>query len=275
MITMRNITKTYHMGENVVHALRGLDLDVNEGEFLAIMGPSGSGKSTLMNILGCLDTPDSGTYLLGGEDVSQLTDDAQARIRGRRVGFVFQQFNLLPRTPALKQVALPLMYAGLTREERLKRARGALERVGLGDRTDHRPDELSGGQQQRVAIARALVNEPNIILADEPTGALDTHTGEEILALFEELNRQGITVIVITHDPDVAARAGRVVWIRDGLVDHSRDAVAQVVSLPLAAKERGIPSHPTTEPVGRVGNPPLAAEEGGIPSRATTEGSAL
>jgi putative ABC transport system ATP-binding protein len=218
MITMRNITKSYHMGENVVHALRGLDLDVSEGEFLAIMGPSGSGKSTLMNILGCLDTPDSGAYLLGGEDVSQLTDDAQARIRGRRVGFVFQQFNLLPRTPALKQVALPLMYAGLGREERLRRAREALERVGLGDRTDHRPDELSGGQQQRVAIARALVNEPNIILADEPTGALDTHTGEEILNLFEELNRQGITVIVITHDPDVAARAGRTVWIRDGLV---------------------------------------------------------
>ena len=249
MITMRNITKSYHMGENVVHALRGLDLEVNEGEFLAIMGPSGSGKSTLMNILGCLDTPDSGTYLLGGEDVSQLTDDDQARIRGRRVGFVFQQFNLLPRTPALKQVALPLMYAGLTREERMRRARAALERVGLGDRTDHRPDELSGGQQQRVAIARALVNEPNIILADEPTGALDTHTGEEILALFEELNLQGITVIVITHDPDVAARAGRVVWIRDGLVDHSREGHA-----------------------GRVGNPALADAEGGKPARATEEG---
>jgi putative ABC transport system ATP-binding protein len=221
MITMRNITKSYHMGENVVHALRGLDLDVGEGEFVAIMGPSGSGKSTLMNILGCLDTPDSGTYLLGGEDVSQLTDDAQARIRGRRVGFVFQQFNLLPRTSALKQVALPLMYAGLSREARLRRAEEALERVGLGDRTHHRPDELSGGQQQRVAIARALVNEPNIILADEPTGALDSHTGEEILNLFEELNRQGITVIVITHDPDVAARAGRTIWIRDGLVVDS------------------------------------------------------
>ena len=255
MITMRNITKSYHMGENVVHALRGLDLDVNEGEFLAIMGPSGSGKSTLMNILGCLDTPDSGSYLLGGEDVSQLTDDAQARIRGRRVGFVFQQFNLLPRTPAIKQVALPLMYAGLTRQERLSRARAALERVGLGDRADHRPDELSGGQQQRVAIARALVNRPNIILADEPTGALDTHTGEEILNLFEELNGQGITVIVITHDPDVATRAGRTVWIRDGLVDHSRNGAAA--------------------PVGRVAyplsEPSVEAEERGKPSRATIE----
>jgi putative ABC transport system ATP-binding protein len=218
MITMRNITKSYQMGENVVHALRGVDLDVVEGEFLAIMGPSGSGKSTLMNILGCLDAPDSGFYRLGGEDVSTLTDDDQARIRNRRIGFVFQQFNLLPRTPAIKQVALPLMYSGLGREERMARAREALGRVGLGERADHRPDELSGGQQQRVAIARALVTEPNIILADEPTGALDSHTGEEILALFEALNGQGITVIVITHDPDVAARASRTVVIRDGLV---------------------------------------------------------
>jgi len=301
MIHMKNITKTYHMGDNVVHALRGLDLDIAGGEFVAVMGPSGSGKSTLMNILGCLDTPDSGMYLLGGEDVSQLTDDAQARIRGRRVGFVFQQFNLLPRTPALKQVALPLMYAGLTRDERLRRAREALERVGLGDRTDHRPDELSGGQQQRVAIARALVNQPNIILADEPTGALDTHTGEEILTLFEELNQQGITVIVITHDPDVAARAGRVVWIRDGLVvDH--DHVGRVGNPPLPAedeKERvGNPPLPAEDEKERVGNPPLLAEdekervgnpplpaedrkvsraiteEGGMPSRPTSEGAA-
>ncbi len=255
MITMRNITKSYHMGENVVHALRGLDLDVQEGEFLAIMGPSGSGKSTLMNILGCLDTPDSGMYLLGGEDVSQLTDDAQARIRGQRIGFVFQQFNLLPRTPAIKQVALPLMYAGLGRVERLNQAREALERVGLGDRTDHRPDELSGGQQQRVAIARALVNRPNIILADEPTGALDTHTGEEILNLFEELNRQGITVIVITHDPDVGARAGRTVWIRDGLVvGEGHDGAPAVVGAGFkpapTAEERGIPSRATTTTEG-------------------------
>ncbi|HQF71353.1 MAG TPA: ABC transporter ATP-binding protein [Promineifilum sp.] len=270
MITMRSITKTYQMGENVVHALRGLDLDVSEGEFLAIMGPSGSGKSTLMNILGCLDTPDSGTYTLGGEDVSQLSDDEQARIRGRRVGFVFQQFNLLPRTPALKQVALPLMYAGLSRAERLEKARAALTRVGLGDRADHRPDELSGGQQQRVAIARALVNEPNIILADEPTGALDTHTGEEILTLFEELNRQGITVIVITHDPDVAARAGRTVWIRDGLVvDHGH--VGRVGNPPLPAED-GRVSRAITEESGMPSRP--ATEEGGMPSRPTSEGAA-
>ena len=259
LIQVSNLVKTYQMGDVEVQALRNVSLTIDAGEMVAIMGPSGSGKSTLMNILGCLDTPDSGAYTLGGEDVSQLSDDQQARIRGRRIGFVFQQFNLLPRTPAIKQVALPLMYAGLGRAERLEKARAALTRVGLGDRADHRPDELSGGQQQRVAIARALVNEPNIILADEPTGALDTHTGEEILTLFEELNRQGITVIVITHDPDVAARAGRTVWIRDGLVvDHGH--------------------------VGRVGNPPLPAEdgkvsraiteEGGMPSRPTSEGAA-
>jgi len=270
MITMRSITKSYQMGENVVHALRGLDLDVSEGEFVAIMGPSGSGKSTLMNILGCLDTPDSGAYTLGGEDVSQLSDDQQARIRGRRIGFVFQQFNLLPRTPAIKQVALPLMYAGLGRAERLEKARAALTRVGLGDRADHRPDELSGGQQQRVAIARALVNEPNIILADEPTGALDTHTGEEILTLFEELNRQGITVIVITHDPDVAARAGRTVWIRDGLVvDHGH--VGRVGNPPLPAED-GRVSRAITEESGMPSRP--ATEEGGMPSRPTSEGAA-
>jgi putative ABC transport system ATP-binding protein len=218
MIHMKNITKTFHMGENEVHALRGLDLDIADGEFVAIMGPSGSGKSTLMNILGCLDIPDSGDYLLGGEDVSGLTDDEQARIRNRRIGFVFQQFNLLPRTSALKQVALPLMYAGYDRAERLRRAAEALERVGLGERMHHKPDELSGGQQQRVAIARAIAVDPTIILADEPTGALDTTTGEEILDIFEELHAQGNTVIVITHDPDVAARAGRTIWIRDGLV---------------------------------------------------------
>ncbi|MEZ4515707.1 MAG: ABC transporter ATP-binding protein [Chloroflexota bacterium] len=218
MITMQNITKSYQMGENVVHALRGVDLQVDEGEFVAIMGPSGSGKSTLMNILGCLDTPDSGTYILGGKDVSQLTDDQQAKIRNGNIGFVFQQFNLLARTPAAKQVSLPLMYAGLSRSEREQRAERALDRVGLGDRMDHKPDELSGGQQQRVAIARALVSEPNIILADEPTGALDTQTGDEILTLFEELNKQGITVVMITHDPEVAARAGRIIWIRDGVI---------------------------------------------------------
>ncbi|MBW7959627.1 MAG: ABC transporter ATP-binding protein [Candidatus Promineofilum sp.] len=222
MIRMRNITKTFHMGETEVHALRGLDLDIGDGEFVAIMGPSGSGKSTLMNILGCLDIPTSGEYLLGGEDVSSLTDDEQARIRNRRIGFVFQQFNLLPRTPALKQVALPLMYAGYDRTDRMDRAAEALKRVGLGDRMHHKPDELSGGQQQRVAIARAIATAPTIILADEPTGALDTVTGDEILDIFQELHAQGNTVIVITHDPDVAARTNRTIWIRDGLVVEHR-----------------------------------------------------
>jgi putative ABC transport system ATP-binding protein len=185
------------------------------------MGPSGSGKSTLMNIIGCLDTPTSGTYTLDNIDVSDMTDDQQARIRNQRIGFVFQQFNLLARTSALKQVALPLMYAGYGRSERYNRASGALERVVLGDRMDHRPDELSGGQQQRVAIARALAPSPSIILADEPTGALDTQTGEDILNLFGELNEQGITLIVITHDPEVAERAQRTIWIRDGLIENN------------------------------------------------------
>jgi len=218
MITMKNITKSYEMGAQAVHALRGVDLQIDEGEFVAIMGPSGSGKSTLMNLIGCLDVPTGGTYTLNGTDVSSLSDNEQARIRNQRIGFVFQQFNLLPRTSALKQVALPLMYAGIGRGQRNQQAREALESVGLGDRLDHRPDELSGGQQQRVAIARALAVKPNIILADEPTGALDTQTGEEILDLFAELNAQGITVITITHDPEVAERAQRTIWIRDGLI---------------------------------------------------------
>jgi putative ABC transport system ATP-binding protein len=219
MINMENITKSYEMGTQVVHALRGVDLEVDEGEFVAIMGPSGSGKSTLMNIIGCLDIPNSGTYMLDGIDVSHMTDDEQAKVRNQRVGFVFQQFNLLPRTSALKQVSLPLMYAGMSRGERLRKAREALELVGLGDRMDHRPDELSGGQQQRVAIARALATEPSIILADEPTGNLDTESGREILDIFEDLNKdQGITLIIITHDPDIAEHAKRRIWIRDGLI---------------------------------------------------------
>ncbi|MFO7540632.1 MAG: ABC transporter ATP-binding protein [Chloroflexota bacterium] len=218
MITMQNITKSYEMGVQTVHALRGVDLEIQAGEFVAIMGPSGSGKSTLMNILGCLDTPSNGTYTLDGIDVSQMSDNQQARIRNKRIGFVFQQFNLLPRMAALKQVSLPLMYAGLGRGERTERARQTLARVGLAERVDHRPDELSGGQQQRVAIARALAVDPNIILADEPTGALDTQTGQDILTLFTELNSQGITVIVITHDPEVAEIAQRIIWIRDGLI---------------------------------------------------------
>ena len=221
MINMRNITKSYEMGTQVVHALKGVDLRVKEGEFVAIMGPSGSGKSTLMNIIGCLDIPNSGTYTLAGLDVSQMSDDEQARVRNKQVGFVFQQFNLLARTPALKQVALPLMYSGLGRSDRFARAKESLEMVGLGDRMDHRPDELSGGQQQRVAIARALATKPSIILADEPTGALDTQTGDEILNLFGQLHEQGMTIVVITHDPEVSERAERVIWIRDGLIENN------------------------------------------------------
>jgi putative ABC transport system ATP-binding protein len=218
VIEMKNITKSYEMGTQIIHALRGVDMEIEEGEMVAIMGPSGSGKSTLMNVIGCLDVPNSGTYILDGIDVSTLSDDEQARIRNQRIGFVFQQFNLLPRTSALKQVALPLMYAGVGRGERNSRAREALERVGLGDRMDHRPDELSGGEQQRVAVARALVVEPNIILADEPTGNLDSQTGAEILDLFAELNQQGMTIIVVTHDAEVALRTDRTLNLRDGLI---------------------------------------------------------
>lgn len=220
MITLQGVTKVYHMGTQEVHALRGIDLNIDRGEYLAIMGPSGSGKSTLMNIIGCLDVPSEGTYVLEGQDVSDLSDDQQARIRNRRIGFVFQQFNLLARTPALKQVALPLMYAGYGRRERMERAEEALRVVGLGDRLDHRPDELSGGQQQRVAIARALVTEPDLILADEPTGQLDSETGSELLDLFEELHAEGLTILSVTHDPMVAKAAHRTVHIRDGLIER-------------------------------------------------------
>jgi putative ABC transport system ATP-binding protein len=217
-IEMRNITKSYEMGTQVVHALRGVDLDIREGEYVAIMGPSGSGKSTLMNMIGVLDSPNSGSYILGGEDVSRLSSNQRARIRNRRIGFVFQQFNLLPRTTALKQVSLPLMYSGVPRSERLERAADALASVGLAKRMDHKPDELSGGQQQRVAIARALVTRPDIILADEPTGALDSHTGDELMALFDELNKQGMTIIMVTHEHDIAEHAQRTIFLRDGLI---------------------------------------------------------
>jgi putative ABC transport system ATP-binding protein len=218
MIELTNVTKTYQMGEMMVHALRGVDLTINEGEFVAIMGPSGSGKSTLMNVIGCLDIPSGGSYTLDGIDVSQMSDDAQAKVRNQRIGFVFQQFNLLPRTTAEKQVALPLMYGGYGRTDRLTRAQEALNSVGLGDRTHHKPDELSGGQQQRVAIARALATNPSIILADEPTGALDTQSGEEILNIFKKLHGQGMTIVMITHDPEVAEHAQRTIWIRDGVI---------------------------------------------------------
>ena len=221
MIDLRDIVKTYDMGTQTVHALRGIDLSIDAGEMVAIMGPSGSGKSTLMNIIGCLDLPTTGAYNLDGTDVSHMGDDELARVRYQHIGFVFQQFNLLARTSALKQVTLPLMYAGLGRSERNERAKAALEAVGLNDRMHHRPDELSGGQQQRVAIARALATEPGIILADEPTGALDSQTGDEILDIFEQLNDQGITVIMVTHEPAIAERAKRSIWLRDGLIEMS------------------------------------------------------
>jgi putative ABC transport system ATP-binding protein len=219
MIDMTNITKSYEMGTQVVHALRGVDLTIEEGEFVAIMGPSGSGKSTLMNIIGCLDVPNSGTYNLDNIDVSDMSPDDRSRIRNKRIGFVFQTFNLLPRTTAIKQVALPLMYGGVSRSERIVRAREALIAVGLGDRLHHKPDELSGGQQQRVAIARALVTQPSIILADEPTGNLDSQSGTEIMAIFRRMNKEnGNTIVVITHDPEVAREAERTLWLRDGLI---------------------------------------------------------
>jgi putative ABC transport system ATP-binding protein len=219
MIEIRDITKVYRMGTNEVHALRGVDLDVAEGAYLAIVGPSGSGKSTLMNVIGCLDTPSAGSYRLSGELVSNMRDDALAAVRNRQIGFVFQTFNLLPRQSALDNVALPLLYAGLGRRERRLRAQEALARVDLADRAHHKPSELSGGQRQRVAIARALVNRPSILLADEPTGNLDQKVGREIIDLFERLNAdEGVTLVMVTHDRELAALARRQVEIVDGLI---------------------------------------------------------
>ena len=222
LIELRDIHKTYVMGSEEVHALNGVSLDIERGEYVAIMGSSGSGKSTLMNLLGCLDTPTSGSYILNGTPVQGLDDTALAAIRNTEIGFVFQTFNLLARTNALQNVELPLIYAGVSRSERRERARRALERVGLGDRMHHNPNELSGGQRQRVAVARALVNDPSILLADEPTGNLDSATSTEIMALFDELHAQGNTVILVTHEADIAEHAWRQVHLRDGktLSDH-------------------------------------------------------
>jgi putative ABC transport system ATP-binding protein len=240
VIRVRELTRAYDMGTERILALRGVTLDVARNEYVAIMGPSGSGKSTMMNLLGCLDTPTSGEYWLNGQEVSRLTDDELARVRNREIGFVFQTFNLLPRASALHNVELPLVYAGVGGRERRERALEALSRVGLADRVHHRPNELSGGQRQRVAIARALVNRPSILLADEPTGNLDSVTSEEIMTVFAGLHRAGQTVIMVTHEPDIAAHAERTVVLRDGRVESDRrrapgDAVADESAVVLAA----------------------------------------
>src|ERR1700704_36503 len=236
VIDIENITKQYLMGEETIHALRGVTLQIHRNEYLAIMGPSGSGKSTLMNMLGCLDTPSSGRYEFNGKNVSEMDGDELAAIRNREIGFVFQTFNLLPRSTSLRNVELPLIYAGIDPETREQRAAQVLADVGLGDRIHHKPNELSGGQRQRVAVARALVNNPSIILADEPTGNLDSKTGDEIMALFEHLYQRGNTIILVTHERDIASHARRTVHLRDGLVET--DHAGFIPELDLVALDR-------------------------------------
>mgnify|MGYP006158078511 FL=1 len=219
LIKITNIKRDFPLGNEIVYVLKGIDLEINKGEYVALMGPSGSGKSTLMNILGCLDTPTSGTYVLNGKHVSEMQDDELAGIRNKEIGFVFQTFNLMPRTTALDNVALPMVYAGHSKSERVERATEVLTQVGLNDRMDHKPNQLSGGQRQRVAVARALVNKPSIILADEPTGNLDSKTSVEIMNLFNEIHANGNTVILVTHEEDIAAYAHRIIRLRDGLIE--------------------------------------------------------
>jgi len=240
LIETRDLRRSYRMGDEIVTALAGVSLDIAEGESVAVMGPSGSGKSTFMNLVGCLDRPDGGSYRLAGQEVSSLSADALAGVRSRRIGFVFQQFNLLERTDAVGNVALPMIYASADRKERKRKAEAALARVGLADRLHHTPLQLSGGQQQRVAIARALVNDPKILLADEPTGALDSRTSLDIMALFQQLNREGMTVLVVTHEPDVAEFAKRVVRFKDGRVISDASHAPKDAATALADLDREI-----------------------------------
>mgnify|MGYP000339004287 CR=1 FL=1 len=229
VIEIRNIIRNFPLGQEIVKVLKGIDLDIDRGEYVAFMGPSGSGKSTLMNLLGCLDTPTGGSYILNGKDVSKMTDSELAEVRNKEIGFVFQTFNLLPRTTALDNVALPMIYAGASKADRKKRAEEVLTNVGLGDRMDHKPNQLSGGQRQRVAVGRALVNKPSIILADEPTGNLDSKTSVEIMNLFDEIHAAGNTVILVTHEEEIAEHAHRIIRLRDGMVesDERKEVISQ------------------------------------------------